>query len=32
VRFGFALDPLEAHQVVSQLQGRHSFPAGRDAA
>ena len=31
VRFGFALDPLEAHQVVAQLQGRHAFP-GRSAA
>jgi hypothetical protein len=31
VRFGLALDPLEAHQVVSQLQGRHGFPGGRAA-
>lgn len=31
VRFGLALDPLEAHQVVSQLKGRHSFPEGRAA-
>ncbi len=31
VRFGLALDPLEAHQVVSQLQGRHPFPEGRAA-
>jgi hypothetical protein len=32
VRFGVALDPLEAHQVVAQLQGRHAFPGGRSAA
>jgi hypothetical protein len=31
VRFGFALDPLEAHQVVAQLRGRHDFPGGRAA-
>ena len=31
VRFGLALDPLEAHQVVAQLQGRHPFPEGRAA-
>lgn len=31
VRFGFALDPLEARQVVAQLKGRHAFPEGRAA-
>ena len=31
VRFGLALDPLEAHQVVAQLKGRHPFPEGRAA-
>ena len=31
VRFGLALDPLEARQVVAQLKGRHSFPEGRAA-
>ncbi len=30
VRFGLALDPLEARHVVAQLQGRHAFP-GRAA-
>jgi hypothetical protein len=28
VRFGVALDPMEAQMVVSQLQGRHSFGVG----
>jgi hypothetical protein len=32
VRFGLALDPAEAHQVVAQLQGRHSFADGCHAA
>ncbi len=31
VRFGLALDPLEARQVVAQLRGRHPFPEGRAA-
>jgi hypothetical protein len=32
VRFGVALDPLEARMVVSQLQARHSFAGGPTAA
>ena len=32
VRFGVALDPLEARMVVSQLQARHSFASGWTAA
>ena len=32
VRFGVALDPLEARQVVTQLQARHSFAEGETAA
>jgi len=32
VRFGVALDPLEARSVVSQLQSRHSFIDGQSAA
>jgi hypothetical protein len=31
VRFGVALDPAEAHQVVAQLQARHAFPEGAAA-
>lgn len=27
VRFGVALDPLEARHVVTQLRGRHPFPS-----
>jgi hypothetical protein len=32
VRFGVALDPMEARGVVAQLQARHSFAAGQTAA
>lgn len=32
VRFGVALDPTEARQVVAQLQGRHAFPENPAAA
>ncbi len=32
VRFGLALDAIEARQVVSQLQARHTFPEGHAAA
>lgn len=32
VRFGVALDPLEAQMVVTQLQARHAFAAGQSAA
>jgi hypothetical protein len=31
VRFGFALDALEARQVVAQLQARHVFAGGQAA-
>jgi hypothetical protein len=31
VRFGLALDPLEARHVVAQMRGRHEFPGGRAA-
>jgi len=32
VRFGVALDPVEAHGVVAQLVARHSFADGQTAA
>lgn len=32
VRFGVALDPVEARGVVAQLAARHSFPEGVSAA
>jgi hypothetical protein len=32
VRFGVALDPMEAHGVVAQLEARHSFADGQSAA
>jgi hypothetical protein len=32
VRFGVALDPMEAHGVVAQLESRHSFADGQSAA
>ena len=32
VRFGVALDPLEAHGVVAQLEARHSFADGQSGA
>jgi len=32
VRFGVALDPMEAQMLVTQLQARHSFVEGRTAA
>jgi len=31
MRFGFALDALEARQVVAQLQARHGFASGQAA-
>jgi hypothetical protein len=31
VRFGFALDALEARQIVAQLQARHAFAGGQAA-
>ena len=32
VRFGVALDPMEAHSVVAQLEARHAFADGQSAA
>jgi hypothetical protein len=32
VRFGVALDPMEAQMLVTQLQARHSFAEGQTAA
>ena len=32
VRFGVALDPVEARMVVTQLQARHAFAEGQSAA
>jgi hypothetical protein len=32
VRFGVALDPLEARSVVAQLEARHTFAEGQTAA
>jgi hypothetical protein len=32
VRFGVALDPLEAQMLVTQLQARHAFAEGQTAA
>jgi hypothetical protein len=32
VRFGVALDPMEAHSVVVQLEARHSFADSQSAA
>jgi hypothetical protein len=32
VRFGVALDPMEAQMLVTQLQARHSFAEGRAVA